>query len=93
MKTNDDTFFTIPVDPSQEGRQIAVEAMAQLAIWMADAPTLEDRGLRATVVLYCVRPDLIDGATLQEIGEATGRTKQHVHKLARSFRLVTGFKS
>lgn len=35
---------------------------------MADAPALEDRGLRTSVALYCVRPDLIDGVTLEQIG-------------------------
>jgi hypothetical protein len=58
---------------------------------MADAPTLEDRGLRTSVALYCVRPDLLDGATLEQIGEQTGRTRQHVHNLVESFRAATGF--
>jgi hypothetical protein len=93
MNTNDDTFFTDPTDARIEARKLLTEAMSQLFIWIADAPTLEDRGLRATVCLYCVRPDLINGATLQQIGDRSGRTKQHVHNLARSFRLNTGFRS
>ena len=71
---------------------ITVEAMAQLLIWVSSVPSLEDRGLRATVVLFCVRPDLIDGATLEQIGQSSGRTKQHVYNLVRSFRRATGFK-
>ena len=51
---------------------------------------LEERGLRTSVALYCVRPDLIDYATFEEIGEITGRTRQYVHKLANSFRLTLG---
>jgi len=93
MKTINDSFFTEPKTPDQQGRELAVEAMSQLLIWASSAPSLEDRGLRATVVLFCVRPDLIDGATLEQIGRTSGRTKQHVYNLVRSFRRATGFKS
>jgi hypothetical protein len=31
---------------------------------------------------YCIRPDLIDGETLARIGDGSGRTRQHIHKLA-----------
>lgn len=93
MKTNSDSFFAEPVDPRVEARALALEVICRLLLWIADAPTLEDRGLRASVVLYCVRPDLVDGATLEKIGEETGRTRQHVHNLAESFRLTTGFSS
>jgi hypothetical protein len=89
---NDDSFFTEPNSPEQQGREVAVEAMSQLLIWVSSAPSLEDRGLRATVVLFCVRPDLIEGATLEQIGQSSGRTKQHIHNLVRSFRRATGFK-
>ena len=58
---------------------------------MADAPALEDRGLRTSVALYSVRPDLVGGVTLEQIGGQTGRTRQHVHKIADNFRLTTGF--
>ncbi len=90
--TNDDSFFTEPLNPEQEARAQMVEAMAQLLLWVSHVPSLEDRGLRATVVLFCVRPDLINGATLEQIGQSSGRTKQHVYNLVRSFRRATGFK-
>lgn len=90
MKTNDDSFFTEPFDPRHEARALALEVISRLLLWMADAPSIEDRGLRTSVALYCVRPDLIDGETLARIGDGTGRTRQHVHKLADSFRLTTG---
>lgn len=90
MKTNDDSFFTEPVDPQHEARALALEAVCRLFIWMAEGPSLEDRGLRATVALWCVRPDLIDQATLEEVGDLSGRTKQAVHQLAESFRATTG---
>ena len=90
--TNDDSFFTEPKSPEQQGREVAVEAMSQLLLWTSNAPSLEDRGLRLTVALFCVRPDLIEGATLEQIGQSSGRTKQHVYNLVRSFRRNTGFK-
>lgn len=90
MKNQPDPFFAAPIDPRLEARAQALEVICRLLIWMADAPTLEDRGLRASVALYCIRPDLIDGATLERIGDTAGRSRQAVHKLAGSFRLATG---
>ena len=91
MNQSSDPFFTEPSDPRAEARALTLEVTCRLLIWMADAPTLEDRGLRASVALYCVRPDLINHATLERIGELAGRSRQAVHKLADSFRLTTGF--
>lgn len=95
MKTTisspDDGFFAEPFNPQTEARALALEVLCRLFLWMAEGPNLEERGLRATVALYCVRPDLIDSATLEEIGDRAGRTRQAVHKLAASFRHTTGF--
>ena len=91
MKNNDDLFFTEPADPKQEARFLALEVISRLLIWMAEGESLEERGVRATVVLYCVRPDLIGESTLEEIGHTAGRSKQAVHQLAESFRETTGY--
>jgi hypothetical protein len=93
MKTNDDLFFADSTDPRVEARALALEVICRLLLWMADAPTIEDRGLRTSIALYCIRPDLIDGETMEKIGDATGRTRQWVHKLADDFRLSTGIAS
>lgn len=85
-----DTFFADPVDPRAEGRALGLEVITHLLLWMSDALTLESRGLRATVALYCIRPDLIDGITFEQIGELAGCTPQAVHKLANDFRENTG---
>ena len=90
MKTNNDSFFVEPVDPQHEARAMVLVVVCRLFIWMAEGPTLEERGLRATVALYCVRPDLINQATLEEVGNLSGRSRQAVHQLADSFRLTTG---
>lgn len=93
MKANDDSFFAEPLDPRHEARELALEVLRRLLIWMADAPTLADRGLRTSVALYCIRPDLIDGQTLEQIGARAGHTRQAMHKLADSFRGTTGLES
>ena len=92
MKNNNDSFFIDVTDSRQEARALAMEVVCRLLLWMADAPSIEDRGLRTSVALYCVRPDLIDGQTLARIGDVSGRTRQHIHKLADSFRRTTGLR-
>lgn len=69
---------------------MALEVISRVLIWLADGETTDERGMRVAVALYCIRPDLIKGATLEEIGLASGRTKQAVHKLADLFRATTG---
>jgi hypothetical protein len=91
MKNNHDSFFAEPVDPHAEARFLALEVTCRLLIWMAEGESLNERGVRATVALWCIRPDLIGEATLEEIGHVAGRTKQAVHQLAESFRETTGF--
>ena len=90
MKTNTDSFFAEPIDSKQEARFLASEVVCRLLIWMSEGASLEERGVRATVALYCIRPDLIGEATLEEIGDMSGRSKQAVHQLADSFRETTG---
>ena len=72
---------------------MATEAICRLLIWIADGSTVESRGLRACVALFCIRPDLIDGATLEQIGTLGGCSRQAVHKLAIEFRQTTGLES
>lgn len=92
MNNNPDLFFIDPPDPRQEARAIALEVICRVLLWMADETSIEGRGLRTSVALYCARPDLIDGETLARIGDRSGRTRQHIHKLAESFRQTTGLK-
>ena len=40
--------------------------LSRTFVWVADGSTLEQVGLHATVVLYCVRADLIGGQSLEE---------------------------
>jgi hypothetical protein len=90
MKTPHESFFAEPIDLRIEARALTLEVVCRLFIWMAEGPTLHERGVRATVALYCVRPDLINEQTLEEIGHSAGRSRQAVHKIASSFRATTG---
>ena len=91
--TATEPFFAEPFDVQQEARTMATEVIRHLLIWIADGKTLHERGLRASVALYCIRPDLVNGATLDQIGAQAGCTRQAVHILACAFRGVTGLSS
>ena len=91
--TDLESFFIEPASPRQEARTMASDVICRLLIWMADGRTLEDRGLRACVALYCIRPDLIDGMTLDGIGVLAGCSRQAGHKLATAFRQSTGLQT
>ncbi|WP_145928794.1 hypothetical protein OH491_16875 [Termitidicoccus mucosus] len=89
----DDAFFTDPVGPKAEARAMAAEAITHVLLWISEGTTLEQHGLRASLVLHQVRPDLIGGMTLEEIGGLAGCTRQTVHKLADDFRKNMGLVS
>jgi hypothetical protein len=73
-----------------ESHALATEVIRRLLVWMADAPTLLDRGLRATVALHCLRPDLLAAPTFGRIGDKAGCSPSRVHQLAQEFRLLMG---
>lgn len=93
MKNNESTFFAEPLDYKKEARDSVISVICRVFLWITDAPTLADRGLRATVVLYCVRPDLINGNTLEGVADQAGYTRQLVHQLVCRFRRHTGLKA
>ena len=90
INTETESFFIEPTDPRQDALAMAADVICRLLIWLADGRTLEERGMRACVALYCIRPDLIDGLTLYRIGALAGCSRQAVHKLAIAFRQTTG---
>ncbi len=90
--TNDPFFGETP-DTAALAKTIAVEVVGRLLIWIADSRTIEERGLRTSVALYCIRPDLINGSTLEHIGTAAGCSRQAVHKLVLGFRQTMGLQA
>jgi hypothetical protein len=83
-------FFNEPLTVQDSARALASEVICRLLIWIASGRTIQVRGLRASVALYCLRPDLVEDATLDELGALAGCTKQAVHKVAVSFSRTTG---
>ncbi len=77
-----------PVDfleplPTQEER--ICDVLSRTFGWVADADTVEQKGLRASVVLYCVRADLLGSATLEQLGAKTGTPQAVVDELVSDF--------
>ncbi|AWI09627.1 hypothetical protein CKA38_10550 [Ereboglobus luteus] len=87
---SDEAFFADPIDPKVEARAMTLEALTHVLLWISEGSTLVQRGLRSTIVLRQVRPDLIGGMTLEEIGEQADCTRQTIHKLADDFRKSMG---
>lgn len=93
MKTESEKFFAEPVNPEKEALAMATHVICRLLVWMADGRTIEARGLRTCIALFCIRPDLIDDATLERIGTLAGCSRQAVHKLTVEFRETTGLQA
>lgn len=80
-----------PVDileplPTSEGQlQRICEVLSRTFGWVADADTVEQKGLRASVVLYCVRADLLGAETLEELGATVGTPQAVVDELVSDF--------
>ena len=84
--------FLEPVPHGDDSIQRTCEVLSRTFMWVTDGGTLEQIGLRSTVVLYCVRADLIGGATLEEIGLRAGCTRQAIENLVADFCHTIGWK-
>lgn len=77
--------FIEPV-PAPEGQLERIcEVLSRTFGWVADAETVEQKGLRASVVLYCVRADLLDQDALEELGATTGTPPSVMEELVTNF--------
>jgi len=74
-------------------RRRAGEFIERFILWLADSRTLRDRGLRATAALWAIRPDLVDGATLEKLAVAADCDPQALHRLAVDFRATLGIQT
>ena len=80
-----------PLSNGNESPQRTCDVLSRTFAWVADGSTPEQAGLRATMVLYCIRPDLIGGQSLEEIGLQAGCTRQAVKHLVADFRYTFGW--
>lgn len=81
--------FLEPIDDSIDR---ICEVLRRTFGWVAEGETPEQKGLRASVVLYCVRADLIGASTLEELGAVAGFPQPAVETLVADFCHTIGWK-
>lgn len=74
-----------PLTTPEGQLQRICEVLSRTFGWVADATTVEQKGLRASVVLYCVRADLLGADTLEELGAAVGSPQAAMDELVADF--------
>ncbi|CAN5748028.1 hypothetical protein BH09VER1_BH09VER1_11690 [soil metagenome] len=77
--------FLEPAPTGSESIRRTCEVLSRTFGWVAEGDTVEQRGLRATVVLYCVRADLVGTSTLEEIGTRNGCPLAALERLVADF--------
>ena len=65
-------------------------AFGRMLGWILDARTLAVAGFRAHLVAYKIRPDLIDGASLDAISRRLGYGRSASHKLSKELTRIFG---
>lgn len=77
--------FLEPLPTAEDQLQRICEVLSRTFGWVAEADTVEQKGLHASVVLYCVRADLLGSATLEHLGATTGTPQAVVDELVSDF--------
>jgi hypothetical protein len=94
--TRDQVDHRHPVDfiePELNREQLlshVAEMFGSVLHWASQAKSLVQMGQRMYVMLYVLRPALIEGMTLANIGKQNAVTRQAVDKLITDFRLTFG---
>jgi hypothetical protein len=83
--------FLEPLPSQSEVAHRTCEVLRRTFGWVAEAGTIEQKGLRASVVLYCVRADLIAAATVEELGAQAGLPAHNVEILVADFCRTIGW--
>ena len=65
---------------------------ARIYAWRSQAQNVVNWGYRGWVEVYVMRPDLIQGQTLEMFGNETNVTRQAINKLVQEFRALTGIR-
>ena len=77
--------FLEPLPSPEDHLERICEVLTRTFGWVAEADTVEQKGLRASVVLYCVRADLLGAATLEKLGATTNTPQAVVDELVSDF--------
>lgn len=65
---------------------------ARIYAWKSLSRDIVGWGYRGWVEVYVMRPDLIQGQTLEMFGDETNVTRQAINKLVLEFRSLTGMR-
>jgi len=77
--------FLEPLPSRKEQLDRICAVLSRTFGWVAEADTVEQKGLRASVVLHCVRADLLGNETLEQLGVTTGTPQVVVDELVADF--------
>lgn len=77
--------FLEPLPSREDQLERICEVLSRTFGWVAQADSVEQKGLRASVVLYCVRADLLGAAALEQLGAKTGTPQAVVDELVSDF--------
>ncbi len=77
------------IEPLQEEGDESIDRICQVLgrtfEWVAEADEPSEKGLRAAVVLYCVRSDLIGKESLEDLAFSLHYTESEVEELVLNF--------
>lgn len=84
------SYYSHPIDeiePIERNQDLEAlgRALAPVLVWCAEAKSLVSMGQRMWVFLYVVRPDLINGQTLDQFGSMDNKTRQAIDKIVQNF--------
>lgn len=77
--------FLEPLPNADDSIDRTCEVLRRTFGWVAQGSTVEQKGLRASIVLYCVRADLIGAVSLEELGALSGFPQTAVDRLVADF--------
>lgn len=92
------TDFSNPASQLEEREEAAQQdevafVFGRLLSWLFQGRSLEHVGFRAHILAYHLRPDLIQGMTLEEIAGKMGHGRSHAHNLSTELSLTFGIRS
>ena len=74
-----------PVDHIDDSIERICEVLGRTFEWVAEADDASEKGLRAAVVLYCVRSDLVGKENLEDLAFSLHYTESEVEELVLNF--------
>jgi hypothetical protein len=80
-----------PEHGPDDGMRRACEVLSRTFMWVADGQSVQMVGVRALVVLYCVRTDLLGVRTLEDISVEGEISMDEIEELVLEFAQTVGW--